>query len=402
MDAHPIVVAGHTCLDVIPTLPPAESNLAALLMPGTLRRVGPLSVATGGAVPNTGLALHRLGTPVRLVGKVGDDLVGRAILEIIAGHSPSLTGTMVVVPGDSSSYTVILSSPGLDRAFLHYPGPNDTFCAADVPDAALSGARLFHFGYPPLMRGIYLEDGRELVALLQRARGHGLVTSLDISAPDPDSEAGHVDWHGYLSHVLPYVDLFLPGFEETLWMVDRARYADLVAQAGEAGPLTRADGKLLGELSRALLDMGAAVVGLKLGDQGMYLRTTRDPDRLSAVTEPMGLSLRRWLDRELLAPAFEARLVGTTGAGDCAVAGFLMGLVQGLDAEAVLTAAVAVGACNVEAADAVSGVPGWGQVQRRIAAGWARLPTRLALRSWGWEVDRGLWFGPGDRGGTLA
>ncbi|MCJ7551897.1 MAG: hypothetical protein MUQ30_19685, partial [Anaerolineae bacterium] len=64
--------------------------------------------------------------------------------------------------------------------------------------------------------------------------------------------------------------------------------------------------------------------------------------------------------------------------------------------------AAAVGACNVEAADAISGVPSWEAVLARLAVGWAQHDTRIRLRGWGWDVDRRLWIGPGDRGGLIA
>ena len=83
-----------------------------------------------------------------------------------------LADGMLIAAGEHSSYTLIFSSPGVDRAFLHYPGPNDTFCAADVSDEALTGARIFHFGYPPLMRRMFLDAGSELATLFRRARRH--------------------------------------------------------------------------------------------------------------------------------------------------------------------------------------------------------------------------------------
>lgn len=402
MERTAVIVVGHTCLDVIPSLKGGEQRLSQVLAPGQLRKVGPLVLATGGAVPNTGLALHRLGTPARLVGKVGDDFIGRAIVEIIQGYDPALADGMIVKAGADSSYTVILSSPGLDRTFLHYPGPNDTFRAEDVPDEALQGGRILHFGYPPLMRQMYLNNGEELLTLLQRARDHGLVTSLDVSQPDPDSEAGRADWATILARILPYVDIYLPGVEETLLMLDPGRFARLSEEAGEASLLSRVDGGLLQDLAAQLLEFGAAVVGLKLGDQGLYLRTTSDHRRLSVVDEALPIQHRPWLNRELLAPAFKANLVGATGAGDCTVAGFLTAMVKGLAADVTLRAAVAVGAFNVEAADAVSGVPTWDVVWQRIDAGWDQIPTHLRLRGWGWEVDRQLWIGPGDRGGLIA
>jgi sugar/nucleoside kinase (ribokinase family) len=305
----------------------------------------------------------------------------------------------LVAPGEYSSYTLIFSSPGIDRTFLHYPGPNDTFCAADVPDAGLADARVFHFGYPPLMRRFYLDDGQELEMLLRRARAHGLVTSLDVSRPDPTAEAGKIDWPALLARVLPQVDIFLPSVEEALLMADPARYADL-EDSGDVS--SQVDGDLLSGLAARLLDWGVAVAVLKLGSQGLYLRTTSDAARLRGVTGRLGLDARAWTNREVLAPAFRANLVGTTGAGDCAIAGFLTGLLQRQSPEDVLTGAVAVGACNVEAADAVSGVPAWQAVQRRIQAGWEQLPVTLKLPGWGWDVGKRLWIGPRDRGGQWA
>ncbi len=394
-----VIVAGHVCLDVIPTLPESCQSLATWLVPGGLVNVGPMTLSTGGAVSNTGLALHRLGVPVRLMGKVGDDTFGRATLDVFRSYDAVLAEGMLVAAGESSSYTLIFSSPAIDRTFLHYPGPNDTFCAADVPDDLLADARIFHFGYPTLMRRFYRDDGQEFETLLRRVKARGLVTSLDVSRPDPHAEAGKVDWPAWLARVLPQVDVFLPSAEEALLMVDPARYAAL-EKSGDV--LLQMDGDLLRDVAGRLVSWGAPIVGLKLGSQGIYLRTTSDAARMTVPAERLGIQPRAWTNRELLAPAFRANLVGTTGAGDCAIAGFLTGLLHRLSPEAVLTGAVAVGACNVEAADAVSGVPSWKAVQQRVEAGWTQLPVMLRLPGWGWNVDQGLWFGPQDCGGQLA
>ena len=181
-----IVVAGHTCLDVIPTLPSGLENLTSVLAPGQMLNVGPMVMSTGGSMSNTGLALHKLGTPVRLVGKLGEDVIGRVTMDMFRQHDDSLAEYMVVAEGEGSSYTAILSAPGLDRTFMHYSGPNDTFCTADIPDRALeSAATYFILVIPRLMRRMYQDEGRELAALMAHAKNHGLVTSLDISLPDP-------------------------------------------------------------------------------------------------------------------------------------------------------------------------------------------------------------------------
>ena len=78
----PVVVAGHICLDIIPAFRRNTSAPDALFAPGALVEIGQAVLSTGGAVSNTGLALHRLGTPVRLMGKIGDDLFGEAVRRI--------------------------------------------------------------------------------------------------------------------------------------------------------------------------------------------------------------------------------------------------------------------------------------------------------------------------------
>lgn len=378
-------MCGHICLDLIPQFQPGAARLKDVLVPGKLVNVGPVVAATGGTVSNTGLALHRLGVPVRLMGKVGDDLLGHAILEVLRGYDPGLAEGMIVAPRVPTSYTIVISPPGVDRIFLHCPGANDTFGAEDVPDRGLAGARIFHFGYPPLMRRMYADAGAELESLFARVKQRGLTTSLDMALPDPMSEAGRAQWRELLERVLPQVDFFLPGLEEILFMVDRERYQSLTSSR------LVTDGGLLHATAEKLIAMGVALVVLKLGAQGLYLRTTGDAGRLAAL----GLGAA-WARRELLAPCFQVEEVGTTGAGDCAVAGFLAGLVHGLSAEGTTISAAAVGACNVQAPDATSGVPTWADVQARLRAGWARRQVALPLPGWEWDEAVTIWRGPGD------
>jgi len=390
-----IVVAGHICLDVIPAMhgSPSGQSVGELFVPGKLIDIGAAQLSTGGAVPNTGIALHKLGLPVKLMGKVGDDLFGEAIVSVLRRHGGNLADGMIVAPGEPSSYSIVISPPGVDRIFLHCTGANDTFSADDVPPEELEGAKLFHFGYPPLMRRMYEDGGAELERLLSAAKSRGLTVSLDLARPDPDSPAGRADWRAILSRALPHVDVFLPSFEEILYMLRPAKYAELAERHGTAELLAYADGTLLGSLASELLDMGVAVAALKLGEHGLYVRTASDSERLRAMglCAPAGDKLEEWRAKELLAPCFRVAVAGTTGAGDCTIAGFLAGLAKGLAPEETLLGAVGVGACNVEQADAVGGIPGWEDVQRRIAAGWAQRETGLSLPGWSRKPGSGVW-----------
>lgn len=388
------IVAGHICLDVFPTL----SGGSVEYKPGQTIEAGPVIFSTGGAVSNTGLALHKLGVSTGLMGKVGSDLFGQAILQIIESHGPGLSEGMVVAPEESSSYSIILSPPNADRMFIHAPGCNATFGADDVRYDLLKPVRLFHFGYPPLMERMYANNGAELVKIFQRVKAMGIITSLDLAIPDPNSTAGRADWHAILSATLPHVDVFLPSAEEILLMLHRPLFDQLAASAHNSRPLEQMGPEMFSELGQALLDMGTKIVGLKSGDRGLYLRTTN-----ARVLQKMGrggvVDAENWSDRELWAPCFATQVAGTTGSGDTTIAGFLMGLLRGMTPEETLQAACAVGACNVEAVDALSGIRSWPETAERIAAGWPRLPIALDLAEagWFWDSKHEVWVGPMDR-----
>ena len=391
-----VAVAGHICLDIIPSFGSEERNFGDLFTPGRLVEVGPAVVSTGGAVSNTGLALRHLGVPTVMIGKVGRDFLGDMLLNVLRTHDPGLAEGMIVDVNSTTSYTIVISPPKKDRMFFHCSGANDTFCNADIKEEHLDGIRLFHFGYPPLMRKMYRNRGEQLKHLFQRVREKGIITSLDMAKPDPLSEAGRVDWLRILQRVLPYVDIFLPSFEEILYMIDQKTAESLIKTHGETGLMNGIDTGLLDRLSHMLIDMGTSVVAIKLGNRGLYLRSGPYVERLAGAIGP-DADMTAWANRQLLAPCFRTDVAGTTGAGDCTIAGLLTGILSGIGPVEAITAAVGVGACSTETADAVSAVPSWQEVINRINAGWPRLDIPFEKAHWKWDPDDRLWRGPKDQ-----
>jgi sugar/nucleoside kinase (ribokinase family) len=375
-----ILVAGHLCVDIIPTFLEGAGSIEKILIPGTLTEIGPATVATGGVPSNTGLALHRLGVRPRLVGKIGDDVFGSAVADIFRARDPDLAEGLVVTREAETSYTLVINPPGIDRSFLHCVGANATFGPDDVPYPELESVRLFHFGYPPLLPRMYRDDGAELEAIYRRARERGPVTALDMARPDPAAPAGKANWPRILERTLPCVDVFVPSFDEMLYMLDPDRLRRLESEGRDVN--ADADADRLDKISTRLLALGTAMVLLKLGDQGAYLRTTGDRERLRPVTEKLGLDADAWLGRELYSPCFAVKVGGTVGAGDCTIAGFLASLLNGLTPECALSHAVGTGAFSVEAADAISGVPTWEQLEARMKGGWAQHEPLPALANW--------------------
>jgi sugar/nucleoside kinase (ribokinase family) len=213
---------------------------------------------------------------------------------------------------------------------------------------------------------------------------------LDMALPDPSSSAGRADWVAILKSTLPYVDVFLPSIEEILYMLRRETYNELCQAADGVDFLSLIAPQLLSDLSEELLDMGVKIVALKLGERGLYLRTA---DRLAveALGRARPSNAAAWDNRELWTACFKTGVVGTTGAGDATIAGFLSALLRDMTPEAALTAAVAVGACNVEAADALSGIRPWDETWRRVASGWARHSMDIQAPGWRFDDVRQLW-----------
>jgi sugar/nucleoside kinase (ribokinase family) len=394
------IAAGHLCVDIIPTIMDAASGTSDnFLAPGSLTEVGAALLSTGGSVSNAGLALRKLGLEVRLLAKIGDDFVGNLTRDILGSHDPRLASELTIGRGEPSSYTVVISIPGIDRSFLHCPGTNNTFGPEDVPPALLRQARLFHFGYPPLMRRMFADGGAALSTIMRRAKDEGVTTSLDMAMPDPNQPSGRADWEGILARTCPFVDIFMPSVEELMYMLDREHLETLRHLVGQTHLIDALVPEDVAALSEKVLALGARVVAIKMGHRGLYLRTQPLRTRASAAIEGRGGpdDPEAWADRELWIPCFQVNVVNTVGSGDATIAGFLAAVLRGQSPEEAATSAVAVGACNVEAPDTISGIQSWETTQERIRRGWPKLEAKVQAPGWRWNAGYGLWHGPNDR-----
>ena len=159
-------------------------------------------------------------------------------------------------------------------------------------------------------------------------------------------------------------------------MLRRETYERMRREAPEGDILPAITPALLSDISSELLAMGAKIVGLKLGYRGFYLRTA-GRSALAELGRARPADVAAWADQELWAPCFQVDVVGTAGSGDATIAGFLASLLRDMAPEQAVNAAVAVGVCNVEAADTLSGIRPWddgagsggrgGEVVRQLA-----------------------------------
>jgi sugar/nucleoside kinase (ribokinase family) len=355
------VVAGHVCLDLIPSFAgPAD------LTAGTLVEVGSMVVRPGGCVANTGGDLVALGAPVQLIADVGDDELGRLLPDLLAGIGA--TPALRAVAASSTSYSIVVQPPGHERTFWHHVGANASFDGSSVD---VAGCDLLHVGYPPLLPALAADRGAGLRALLGRARETGVTTSVDLAVVDSSGAAGREDWAAILRETLPLTDVFTPSIDDLASALDRAFPASPEALAAAADELVAA---------------GAAVVALTAGPEGMLLRTA-GRDRLRAGGRALRALGSGWADRELWVPVVPGPVTTTIGAGDAATAGLLYAVLAGLGPEDAALAAAGAAALKVA---------GQRPLPRYGDSGIPALRVTAADRD-GWtRAARGLLAGPAD------
>ncbi len=369
------VVAGHVCVDIFP-----KFDHSINMVPGHLYEIGKSTFAIGGAVSNTGMTMQRLGVDVNLMGTVGADAYGEKILDIMKSIAPNQKALPRVDASVDTSYTLVFDIPGQDRYFFHCPGANATFGTKDIDWKAVADADLFHFGYPCFMASAYANDAAMMKEMYRKAKELNVTTSLDPGMPDPHGPAGKVPWKKVLADVLPTIDVFMPSADELLYMVSPDKF-------GEGDNLTAEE---LTELGDLLLGMGSAVVAIKLGGRGMYIRSA-GAKRLAAMGKGAPADIDAWADREYWFPVFKPTVFkGATGAGDASIGGFLTSLLYGLPLVQAGRMAAAVGACNVEAPDSLSGVRTWDDTLARVNANWETTPFTVTASGWK-QLENNVW-----------
>ena len=368
-----VIVAGHSCVDITPIFPPGTKKVAnpgELLTPGRLVQMEGVDINGGGAVSNTGIAMKLLGADVSLLTRTGTDTFGKVLKDIYADFG--VADSVASVEGERTSYTAVIAMPGVDRIFLHDPGCNNTFSREDVKRVEVTGASLFHFGYPPIMERMYVKDGAELVELLKYVKSQGLAVSMDMAMVDPTSKAGQADWMKILTGALPYVDFFVPSVEEICFMLDRPRYEEWSERAagGEIVNVLRRED--IAPLAEKCMELGVGVLLLKCGAPGLYYKTG-PAARMEKLHDLTGIDASDWADREGFEDSYvPEKVLSGTGAGDTTIAAFLTAMLEGYSFERCIQLAAAEGASCVEAYGALEGIRSLDELERRIDSGWAK------------------------------
>ncbi|CAN5465391.1 carbohydrate kinase family protein [soil metagenome] len=361
------VVAGYLGVDIAPGFPARRPSVSAaeFFRPGKLIDTEGISISLGGVVANTGLALKRFGQRVELMGCVGNDTMGEIVMAKL--RAEGLGGGIRRHRRAGTAYGIVIAPPGIDRMFLEDAGCNGVFSAADINYETVARSRLFHFGYPTLMRKMWANHGLELRKMFKHVRSLGVTTSLDMALPDPGSDAGQADWRKILTAALPFVDIFVPSIEEILFIMDRRQYDSLLARAADRDMVDVVPQEVFARLADDLLAMGVKLLMIKAGHRGAYLRTGNVVKLASALslklTPDAGSHRGLWVGSF---PVDSRRFKNACGAGDCAVAAFLTALLKGMEIEKAARCAMLAGRDNLYGVDSCSGLMDWRQMTRFI------------------------------------
>jgi sugar/nucleoside kinase (ribokinase family) len=247
-------------------------------------------------------AASKLGLRVGFVGKVGDDLFGRYVIQRLQDVGVD-TGPVIVDPSVRTGATIAVSTPA-DRALVTHLGSIAAMVSDEVDPDLFDQTRHVHSSSFFLQLG--LQPGYP--DLFAAAKLRGCSTSLD-TGYDPLQR-----WDSTLWDTLGQTDIFLPNEVEAPAI---SRRADAEAAL-----------EVLAEL--------VPTVVVKLGGRGAIARQGA---------------------RCVRVPAFPVEVIETTGAGDTFGAGFLTGWLKGLTLTECLTLGVAAGSLSVTKVGGSEGAP---------------------------------------------
>jgi ribokinase len=293
----PIVVVGSVTMDMV-TLTPQIPRIGQTVI-GT-----GFGTTPGGKGANQAVAAARLGYPVQMVGKVGSDVYGPALLENLA-HAGVGVAAMEQVDGSSGLAPIFLSEAG-ENAIVVVPGANGK---VDIPTVDRHADLIRSAGMVLCQLELPLSTVDHTLALCAAA---GVPVMLDPApaAPLPTEAFPRIAW-------------FTPN--ETEALLYTSPNASPEAAASE------------------LIARGLAGVVLKRGSEGAYVATSQG---LAAWIKP-----------------FPVKVIDTVGAGDCFNGAFAVALLEGLDPVAAARFASAAAAISVTRRGAQASMPSRAEVE---------------------------------------
>jgi ribokinase len=269
---------------------------------------GKVSFLPGGKGANQAIAAARLGARTAMLGAVGDDVFGKTLRDVLADNGVDAAGVKLV-RGETTGVAVIQVAEG-DNAITGAAGANARFAKPMIGRKARQGEIWMAQFETPLAT---------TEAAFRRARAVGARTILNL-AP-------------MVRHP-----------KRLLQLVDIAVLNEIELAQATGIKITAASSRAV--IAAACRKLGPAIVIATLGSRGLVMVS---PDGVVAL------------------PAFKAKVVDTTGAGDCFVGALAARLLSGASIIDAARYANAAAACSVERLGATPSMPTPKEVAARLA-----------------------------------
>ncbi len=349
-------------LDVI-TIGRSSVDLYGQQVGGRLEDMGSFQKYVGGSPTNMATGTARLGLKSALITRVGDEHMGRFLLEELAREGVDVRG--ITTDPDRLTALVLLGIRDDARFPLIFYRENCAdmaLCEADIDEALIAEARAV------VATGTHLSHPRTEAAVLKAlalARRHGARTALDIDyRPNLWGLAGHGEGESR----------FVESAAVTAKLQATLHLFDLIVGTEEEFHIAGGSTDTIAAL-RAVRRVSEATLVCKRGPMGASAFTGAIPDTL---------------DQGQAGPGFPIEVFNVLGAGD----GFMSGLIKGwLDDETwpvALSYANACGAFAVSRHGCTPAYPSWQELQFFLKRGITTPALRKdpALEQIHWSTNR--------------
>jgi ribokinase len=262
-----------------------------------------LAIIPGGKGANQAVAAARLGADVSMLGRVGSDVFGQALLDNLSNNQVDVSR----VQRDSAATgtaTIIVDAHGQNSIVLS-PGANGKVMPADVADLPEARILILQFEIPP--------DAVFRAAQLAREKGMRVIVN-----PAPARKVG--------PELMKLVDILVPN-ESELSLLTGTPVTDSASAEAAA---------------RLMIAQGAGMVIVTRGEHGSLTVTQNDIYHV---------------------PAFQVDVIDTTAAGDAFIGGLAVSLAEDKPIREALTYANACGALATTKFGAQPSLPTRDEVQ---------------------------------------
>lgn len=272
-----------------------------------------IQLLMGGDALNQAVSASMLGGKIALMGVVGNDRLGEVLMGQLANYPLTVFNPVIE---SKTGISVVLCKDDGHRHFILQTGHNAHFSYKHIDEQVVRDSKIVSIGSCMALQSF---DGEDTIRLLDFARSVGTVSAMDIKI-----NRSNYDMPPILES-LKHVDYLLPS------------EADVATLTGVDESPER--------MIEALHDMGVRNVILKLGEKGCYISA-------DGVKKAV--------------PAYPAKSIDTTGAGDAFAGAFLHAKAKGWDVETCARFACAAGAVSVEVPGACGAIRSEAQVLERM------------------------------------